>query len=54
VSRFTYCYAECRYPECRYAECRRTLYVEFRYAECHFDEYRCSVSYHHPLGSLSY
>jgi hypothetical protein len=26
VSRFFYCYAECRYAECRYAECR--------YAEC--------------------
>ncbi len=26
MSRFIYCYAECRYVECRYAECR--------YAEC--------------------
>ena len=26
MSRFIYCYAECRYAECRYAECR--------YAEC--------------------
>jgi hypothetical protein len=31
VSRFIYCYAECRYAECRYAECH---YAERRYAEC--------------------
>jgi hypothetical protein len=31
MSRFIYCYAECRYAECRYAECR---YEECRYAEC--------------------
>jgi hypothetical protein len=31
VSRFIYCYAECRYAECHYAECH---YAECRYAEC--------------------
>ncbi len=37
VSRFIYCYAECRYAECRYAECR---YAECRYAECCYAECR--------------
>ncbi len=31
MSRFIYCYAECRYAECRYAECR---YAECRHTEC--------------------
>ncbi len=31
LSRFMYCYAECRYGECHYGECR---YAEWRYAEC--------------------
>jgi hypothetical protein len=37
VSRFIYCYAECRYAESRYAECR---YAECRYAECRYTECR--------------
>jgi hypothetical protein len=35
VSRFIYCYAECRYAECRYAE--------GRYAECHYAECRGAI-----------
>ncbi len=36
MSRFIYCYAECRYAECRHAE--------WRYAECHYAEWRGAMS----------
>ncbi len=39
MSRFIYCYVECRYAECRYAECR---YAECRYAECRYAECRAA------------
>jgi hypothetical protein len=40
MSRFIYCYAECRYAECRFAEClyAECLYAECLYAECRFAE----------------
>jgi hypothetical protein len=31
MSRFIYCYADCRHDECRYVEWH---YAECRYAEC--------------------
>ncbi len=39
VSRFIFCYAECRYAECRHAECRHAEchYAECRHAECHYE-----------------
>ncbi len=44
VSRFIYCYAECRYAECRYAECR--------YAECHYAECRSALPSDFRLQTL--
>ncbi len=42
VSRFIYCYAECRYAECRCAEC---CYAECRYAECRYAECHAECRY---------
>jgi len=38
MSRFIFCFTECRQAECHYDECR---YDECHYAECHHAECRC-------------
>jgi hypothetical protein len=47
VSRFIYCFTECRYAECCYADCRGTVKTsinyECRYAECCYADCRGTV-----------
>ncbi len=49
MSRFIYCYAECRYAECHYAECNyaECCYAECCYAECRYAE--CRTAHFHIL-----